>query len=185
MLMQQHIKVFYTAQMMRLTAQFARVPTPGTEPNKLRVLFTRRLARRCRSMGEGALLDDWERTCRVTPTQLRRTPGQWVVAVRGGLLDDFNAIGVAPTAADAWSFSLWRGYLDQPQGRRLADWFDAAGAKATHLHTSGHATPADLRAFASAIDAKQVVPIHGERWDEPQHALPNQVRVGDGVPWPL
>lgn len=170
----------YTAQMMHLMAPFARLPVPGPDYPNLKVLVTSKLAKRCRILGQGDVLDSWQAQCGVTPTELARNPRQFVVAVRHGLLTDYTAIGVQPRLGDSWSFSLWRGYLDQPHGRTVTAWFDAAGAHAEHLHTSGHATHADLRAFAAAIAAKRVVPIHGDQWDDPAFALPRQVRVGDG-----
>jgi ribonuclease J len=38
-------------------------------------------------------------------------------------------------------------------------------------HTGGHASPADLRAFAAAIRPKVTVPVHGVKWDEESHGF--------------
>jgi ribonuclease J len=84
---------------------------------------------------------------------------------RRSLIRDFARQDVAPGPDDAWSWSMWRGYLDSGDGKSLQEWFAAGGARACHLHTSGHASPADLKAFAQAMQARCVVPIHGAAWD--------------------
>jgi ribonuclease J len=55
----------------------------------------------------------------------------------------------------------------------------AAGAEIAHIHTSGHASAADLRAFAAAIRPKMVVPVHGVKWDEESHGFGMIRRLGD------
>ncbi|MGH2927348.1 MAG: MBL fold metallo-hydrolase RNA specificity domain-containing protein, partial [Solirubrobacteraceae bacterium] len=42
----------------------------------------------------------------------------------------------------------------------LRDWLDARHIPLTVLHSSGHASVADLQRFAAAINAKEVVPVH-------------------------
>ena len=61
-------------------------------------------------------------------------------------------------------------------------WFDKGGAKAIHLHTSGHASVADLKAFAAAVKPKMLVPIHGIAWDTDGDGFSNIVRLRDGEP---
>jgi hypothetical protein len=49
-----------------------------------------------------------------------------------------------------------------------------------YIHTSGHASPADLRAFAAAVHPKMVVPVHGIKWDEESHGFGPVRRLADG-----
>ncbi len=51
------------------------------------------------------------------------------------------------------------------QTRSIGNLFRAGGAEIAYIHTSGHASPADLRAFAAAVRPKMVVPVHGVKWD--------------------
>jgi mRNA degradation ribonuclease J1/J2 len=44
------------------------------------------------------------------------------------------------------------------------------GAEIAYIHTSGHASLTDLRAFAAAIRPKVTVPVHGVKWDEESHS---------------
>jgi ribonuclease J len=57
-------------------------------------------------------------------------------------------------------YSLWEGYLKQTSGLELQAWADAHGVPLQPLHTSGHASPADLKRFAAGLNPKVVVPIH-------------------------
>lgn len=90
---------------------------------------------------------------------------------------DYLAKDVTPTADDAYSFSMWSGYLkDQTE---MLDWFNSAGSMVEHIHTSGHASPATLRGFAAAISAKSVIPVHGGNWETEQDGFGRIVRLRD------
>jgi ribonuclease J len=84
-----------------------------------------------------------------------------------------------PTADDAFNFSMWRGYLSEPYHSEALEWCRAAGAEIAYIHTSGHASPADLRAFAASIRPKIVVPVHGVKWDEEPHGFGLICRLAD------
>ena len=77
---------------------------------------------------------------------------------------------------------MWRGYLDEKDGTALREWFDAGGVPVRHLHTSGHASPADLLALAQAIQPKRLIPVHGTAWDEAGADFLNLHRLADGDP---
>jgi ribonuclease J len=99
--------------------------------------------------------------------------------IRNSLVRDFEKQGVIPTPDDAWSWSMWNGYLKNDDGARLRDWFASGGARPAHIHTSGHASPADLKAFADRMQAKRLVPIHGVGWDHAD-GFPAVRRLRDG-----
>jgi ribonuclease J len=63
--------------------------------------------------------------------------------------------------------------------KEMLDGFHAGGAEIAYIHTSGHASPADLRAFAAALRPKVTVPVHGEKWDEESHGFGAICRLGD------
>jgi ribonuclease J len=64
----------------------------------------------------------------------------------------------------------------------VRSWFDVAGAKADHIHTSGDASSNNLREFAAAISPKTMVPIHGVKWDEDRDGFPRITRWKDDEP---
>lgn len=105
-----------------------------------------------------------------------------VVMLRRGLIRDYQGAGVVPTADDAFNFSMWRGYLSDSYHAEPLEWCRSAGAEIAYIHTSGHASPADLRAFAAALRPKVVVPVHGVKWDEEAHGFGIVRRLADAEP---
>ena len=77
---------------------------------------------------------------------------------------------------------MWRGYLNNDDGILVRTWFEEGGSRAAHIHTSGHASPNDLRAFAKAMNARQLVPIHGIAWDGDTTGFSAVRRLADGEP---
>jgi ribonuclease J len=169
----------YTAEVMAVLADFGRLPRPDW--SRIKVVVTTSLARMYRRRGEDQFVTRMAANG-IAARRLEADRGKWVVMVRPSLARDYARAGVLPTAQDAWSFSQWSGYLDAPDGRALCGWFEAGGAEAAHIHTSGHASPADLRAFASAIGPQRLVPIHGLAWDSKQDGFPPMKRLRDGEP---
>jgi ribonuclease J len=118
----------------------------------------------------------------ISAAKLAVTPERWVVMVRPSLIRDYGPNGIAPNSDDAWCWSMWRGYLENEDGALVSKWFEAGGSRAAHIHTSGHASPADLRSFAHAMNATQFVPIHGVAWDGDTIGFPSIRRLADGEP---
>ena len=90
--------------------------------------------------------------------------------------------GLHPQPADAFNFSTWKGYFEVPYYADALKWCRDGGAKIAFLHTSGHASTDDLRAFAAAMQARMVVPIHGASWDRESDGFANLRRLDDGEP---
>jgi ribonuclease J len=172
----------YTADILRRLLRWSpRLPRPGRWP--VRTVITSRLANLYRRRGWGQTVDDLARD-RLSVRRLRYDP-RAVIMVRESLLPDFTRGGLVPTPDDAWSWSQWRGYLQTPKGRTVEDWFAPRGCPHEHLHTSGHARPDDLRAFANAMRPGVLIPVHGEHWDESHAGFPMIKRLGDGQSWSL
>jgi ribonuclease J len=75
---------------------------------------------------------------------------------------------------------MWSGYLKNEDGVLVQTWFNDGGSRAEHIHSSGHASPSDLRAFARAMNPKQLVPVHGVAWDGNTDGFPCILRLADG-----
>lgn len=57
-------------------------------------------------------------------------------------------------------YSQWQGYLERGSYDSTQHWLQRHGIELEHLHTSGHASPTDLKRFAKAMAPKALVPIH-------------------------
>lgn len=100
-----------------------------------------------------------------------------MIMLRESLVRDYARKGIAPCVDDAWCWSMWKGYLAKTNST-VFDWL--ANARPCHIHTSGHASPADLRRFASAIDPKHLIPIHSFGWEANAEGFPTLTRLQDG-----
>jgi len=84
-------------------------------------------------------------------------------------------------------YSQWLGYLQRSdENERNAEVMatyqhgDVPGVKFIYAHTSGHATVADLQAFAVALKPKKLVPIHTEFGYQYRELFQNVVLFEDG-----
>jgi len=169
----------YTAEVMEALAEFGKLPRPGW--NNLKVVITSAFGRMYRRIGQESFVE------RMVPhgisaAKLVQTPEKWVIMVRPSLIRDYVPKGIAPNEDDVWCWSMWLGYLKNDDGMLVHDWFEEGGSRAVHIHTSGHASPADLRSFAHAMNAKQLVPIHGVAWDGDTTGFSSIRRLADGEP---
>lgn len=132
----------YTAEVLELLADTGRLPTAGWD--NLKVVITRAFSRLYESKGRG---DFVERMAAhgVSAARLAENTEKWVIMIRPSLMRDMVPKGVTPTPDDAWSYSQWRGYLQQPDGIALKSWFDKGGAKAAHIHTAMLRSPISRR----------------------------------------
>jgi ribonuclease J len=169
----------YTAEVMEALAEFGKLPRPGW--NNLKVVITSAFARMYRRSGREAFVEGMV-PFGISAARLAETPERWVVMVRPSLIRDYGPNGITPNSDDAWCWSMWRGYLENEDGALVSKWFEAGGSRAAHIHTSGHASPADLRSFAHAMNATQFVPIHGVAWDGDTTGFPSIRRLADGEP---
>lgn len=165
----------YTADVLDHISQGTRLPRAGF-PN-LKVVVTGALGNNYRRQGR----EDFVARMAAHGISAKRLEGsRHVVMLRRSLIRDYRRAGVVPTADDAFNFSMWRGYLLEPYHSESLEWCRAAGAEIAHIHTSGHASAADLRAFAAAIRPKMVVPVHGVKRDEESYGFGAVHRLGDG-----
>jgi ribonuclease J len=167
----------YTAEVLEAVADFGRLPRPGLD--NLKVVITGAFSRLYRRTGREEFIKRMV-PCGISASRLAEELSRWVPMVRASLIDDYAEKGVVPNPDDAWCWSMWSGYLKNEDGARVQKWFGDGGAHAAHIHGSGHASPSDLRAFARAMNARHLVPIHGVAWDAESVGFPPIRRLADG-----
>ncbi|TIC80300.1 MBL fold metallo-hydrolase [Crenobacter intestini] len=118
---------------------------------------------------------------RIYPEQLKAIAANAVLLFRPMHMQDLDAADCLQDAS--FVFSQWAGYLQQDGYRAMQDWLAARGIGIRHLHTSGHASTADLRRFAAALNPRQLVPIHSFAPDEYPKQFANVVPRQDGEWW--
>lgn len=121
---------------------------------------------------------DSYRRFRLWPEQLAEAAPRSVMLFRPWMLRDLAANGAIDGARVIWS--QWDGYLADCPGARFKADCAARGLPFEVLHTSGHASVADLQRLAAAIAPKALVPIHTfEGWRFPE-LFGNVVARDDG-----
>lgn len=166
----------YTAEVLELLAEHGRLPRAGMD--NMKIVITPAMSRMYKRKGMSEFVDTMASSGRgISARSLEKTPGKWVIMLRESLMRDYAKSSVTPTAEDSWSWSMWMGYLEK-SGAAVSNWLK--DARASHIHTSGHASPADLLRFAIATRARQLVPIHSFTWDENLDGFPRIYRMADG-----
>ncbi len=132
---------------------------------------------------EKGLFDDLARhkANRVFPEDLPGLGGRAVMLFRPMMTRDRGVESVLEGAG--LTYSMWEGYLKQPSARRVIAWLEERGIPWRVVHTSGHASVADLQSFAAALAPRTLVPIHSFETGRFAEFFDNVVRKEDGVWW--
>ena len=99
----------------------------------IKVVTTSAMARMYRRKGKEGFVERMF-PVGISAKRLSTTHEKWVVMVRPSLMRDSAMSGVDPNADDAWSWSLWRGYLGNKDGALISKWF-ADGDSRASLHS--------------------------------------------------
>ena len=130
-----------------------------------------------------ALFDDLRRhgSKRIYREQLPKLAGRSVMLFRPMMMRDNGVRAVLDDAR--LSYSMWEGYLKDGYGRRVVEWIEERGIGWRMIHTSGHASVADLKRLAGAIAPRTLVPIHSFETGRFGEFFENVVQKQDGVWW--
>ncbi|MCY4318426.1 MAG: MBL fold metallo-hydrolase [Alphaproteobacteria bacterium] len=82
-----------------------------------------------------------------------------------------------------FTYSMWEGYLKEGSSQRVLRWLNRHGIPWQSIHTSGHASTADLQRFASALAPRALVPIHSFESGRFPEFFDNVVPRADGEWW--
>ena len=144
----------YAAEILRATGRDS-IPQTHWPYVALFTPHRQRVMVRDREMFE---LLDRHKVGRVFPEDLAATPARFVVLYRHAFYRDLVRAGCLGGAVAVWS--QWAGYLAQPYGAAAVSALEAQGVPVETIHTSGHASIADLKRLIEAVVPRQLVPIH-------------------------
>jgi ribonuclease J len=80
-------------------------------------------------------------------------------------------------------YSQWVGYWENGSYDAVKVWLERHGIAKRSVHTSGHASPADLKTFVAAISPRKVVPIHSFMPERYPNLFDNVEAHADGEWW--
>lgn len=90
-------------------------------------------------------------------------------------------IEIAGLQSGLFIYSLWNGYRDNDYQKVFEDSLKKSGFVDEVIHTSGHATVADIHKVISALGAKTIIPIHTMEPGSFVDRFENVVLKEDGV----
>ena len=118
---------------------------------------------------------------RVFPEALPGLAGRAVMLFRPMAMHDHGVQAVLDGAA--LTCSMWEGYLEQEGSRKVREWLEGHGIPRRTIHTSGHASVADLKRLAAALAPRALVPIHSFETGRFGELFENVVQRDDGEWW--
>lgn len=136
-----------------------------------------------RRIKEEKLFDDLgrQKPNRVYKEDLPDLRERAVMLFSPGMMRDFGVQNVLEGAR--FTYSMWRGYLKEERCRRVMQWLKDHDIPWQYIHTSGHASVADLQRFAAALAPRKLVPIHTFEGDRYPELFNNVTRHHDGTWW--
>lgn len=118
---------------------------------------------------------------RIYPEQLKAIGRNSVILFRPLMRPDLDDAGCLDQAS--YIYSQWVGYLEQGSYASTEEWLKTLGIEMHHIHTSGHASPKDLKRFAEALAPRSLIPIHSYAPDRYAELFNNVVYRRDGEWW--
>jgi len=167
----------YTATIARATG---RATIPQADWDGVRVFVPRSQRVNVKNSREFERIN-WLREQRLFPEELPGSASELVMTFRGSMAAELDRAGCLEGAHAVWS--MWPGYLEEQSGTRFKGWLDEQGIPLSILHSSGHASQADLQRFAAAIHAQEVVPVHTRQATRYPDLFANVRERADGEWW--
>lgn len=166
----------YTAAVAAATGKLEAVPQADWD--RVRVYVPHSQRRRVIANGEFSRIERI-RAARIYPEEMVATPEQFVLSFRPSMIDEL-AIDYRGASA-VWS--MWPGYLKEPRMDAFHEFLERNRIPLSVAHSSGHASAADLRRLAEAIDPDRVIPIHTDAPDRYEDIFGRVERHRDGEWW--
>jgi ribonuclease J len=169
----------YAAEVLKATGQDS-IPKPVAGWSNLAVFIPKSQRVQLVKNNIAPLVDSY-RGFRLWPEQLAEHAPRSVMLFRGWMMRDLDRAKALSGARVFWS--QWDGYLEAGgTGAALKADCEARAIPFESIHTSGHASPSDLRRLAAAIAPKRLIPIHTfERLRFPN--LFSNVELADDGEW--
>jgi ribonuclease J len=167
----------YAAEVLKATGQDS-IPKPAPGWSNLAVYIPQGQRVQLVKKNIAPLVDSY-RGFRLWPEQLAEHAPRSVMLFRGWMMRDLDRAKALTGARVFWS--QWDGYLVAPgTGAALKADCERRGIPFESIHTSGHASPGDLKRLASAVAPKRLIPIHTFERDKFPLLFDNVTLAEDG-----
>jgi ribonuclease J len=166
----------YAAEVLKATG-YDSIPKPAQGWPNIAVYIPQRQRVQLKQKGIAAIVGSY-RGFRIWPEKLAELAPSSVMLFRGWMLNDLDRADALSGARVFWS--QWNGYLQDGGGLALKQECSARGIPFESVHTSGHASPGDLKRLAAAISPKRLIPIHTFERERFPELFENVTLIDDG-----
>jgi len=118
---------------------------------------------------------------RIFMKDIRKEPEKYALLFRPLHCRDLEKSGCL--AGASYIYSQWEGYWERESFKEMNSWLELHGITKQSIHTSGHASPADLQKLAAALKPRKTVPIHSFMPEQYNELFPNVEIHKDGEWW--
>jgi len=146
----------YTAHVLKTVGRINKIPHPSPEYENIRVFYPRWLSERIASIDKKLLYEF--NNYKINRDEISDIRHRAVMMVRPSMLYDLEKMENIDGAV--FIYSLWRGYMENPNYQKMKDFIDQKNIKLQYLHTSGHGYISTLKKAINRLNPKGVIPIH-------------------------
>ena len=146
----------YAAEVLKAT-RYDSIPKPAKGWPNIAVFIPQAQRISLKAKGIAPIVDSYK-GFRVWPENLGTFAPRAVMLFRSWMFGDLDRAAALEGASLIWS--QWDGYLEGGPGAALKSECSARKIHFEVVHTSGHASPSDLKRLASAVAPKRLIPIH-------------------------
>ena len=147
----------YIASILKESSRFARIQHPSNSFKNIQVIFPYFLTGKMLKTQHKDLIYRFTKY-KITRADISKDPGKYVFCIRPSL--KFELERMPGIDGGNLIYSLWEGYLKKSYTKRFINYLKNRGFSIHKIHTSGHADIPTLKEFVSAIQPKNIVPIH-------------------------
>lgn len=167
----------YTAEILAATGNYH---IPQSDWNRIALCIPQRQRLQIKKTGLFEALERHSRH-RIFLKTIAKNPGGYALIFRELWMADLERANCLDSAC--LIHSQWDGYLKEERFRDIDVWRQAHGMPFHQVHTSGHASPDDLKRLVTALKPKMLVPIHSAAPERYSELYPYVTAHTDGEWW--
>ena len=150
----------YVAYVLTLISKYSpKIPHPSKSRPIVKVIHDRKMNNYLESIGKKSVFYQFGGSLRISHDDFQKNINNAVLIIRPSMLRLLKSLLQKPCQGN-FIYSMWKGYLEKTNTRKLAEFLEDYGFDYQYVHTSGHADVESLKKFVAKINPTKIVPIH-------------------------
>ena len=147
----------YVATILKALSPFAKIMFPSKDFKNLKVMFPYYTSKRLKETGNMKILYQFKQY-KITKKEISDQSASIVMIVRPSMQKDLH--NITGIKGGNLIYSMWDGYKQKLNTKNFIDYLKNRDFTVIEIHTSGHADIETLKKMVSALNPKNIVPIH-------------------------